>query len=199
MKVLIAYASIHGSTAETAQFIARILESYSVDVTVANVKDVDSVEGYDAFVLGSAIEGGMWLHEMSVFMTQFKHEIASKPAFLFITCIRVLEADGYEHTHKYYVHHDTVQQLGIHDIAVFAGRLNVDVINWDERWLLALQYDGSEIPGRLNHDYRDWQAIGSWAIQLAHTLAAVPVFADGAAAKSLITSDVTPSSSNVIQ
>jgi menaquinone-dependent protoporphyrinogen oxidase len=178
MNVLIAYASMHGSTAEIAQFIGRILESYSINVTVVDVKDIASVEDYDGFVLGSAIEGGMWLHEMSQFMTRFKNELARKPCFLFITCIRVLEADGFEHTKKYYVHHNTVEQLRIRDIAVFAGSLNVDRINWDESWLLALQYDGAQIPGRINHDYRDWQAIGSWAVQVAHALEAVPVFAD---------------------
>jgi menaquinone-dependent protoporphyrinogen oxidase len=193
MNVLIAYASIHGSTAEIAQFIGRILESYSINVTVADVKDIASVEGYDGVVLGSAIEAGMWLHEMSQFMDRFKNELAHKPCFLFITCIRVLEVDGDEHTKKYYVHHGTVTQLGIRDIAVFAGRLNVDRINWDESWLLALQYDGTQIPGRLNHDYRDWQAIGSWSVQVAHELEAVPVFADEEVTRRRMSSDITQS------
>src|SRR5687768_15627525 len=71
MKVLIAYASMHGSTEEAARFIKRILDAFNLDVTVAAVQDVESVTNYDAFILGSAIEGGMWLHEMSIFMERF--------------------------------------------------------------------------------------------------------------------------------
>jgi menaquinone-dependent protoporphyrinogen oxidase len=176
MKVLIAYASAHGSTEETARFIKRILDAFNLNVTVAAVQDVESVAEYDAFILGSAIEGGMWLHEMSIFMERFGREIAAKPSYLFITCIRVLEPDGYEHALKYYIHHNTIERLHIENIAVFAGRLNIERIDWNERWLLAVQYDGAVIPGYQNRDFRDWNAIALWALSIASNLHAIPAF-----------------------
>lgn len=176
MNILIGYASAHGSTAEIAQFIGRILSAFDASVTVADVKHMESVDGYDAFVLGSAIEGGMWRQDMLLFMDRFRDVLAAKPTFLFITCIRVLEADGDAHARRYYVHPEYIDQLHIEDIAVFAGRLNIQKIDWNESWLLAAQYDGAVVPGRLNHDYRDWNAVALWALSLARQLAVAPAF-----------------------
>ena len=57
MEILVGYASAHGSTAEIATFIGKELEQREFKVTVANVADIKSLEGYNAYVLGSAIHG----------------------------------------------------------------------------------------------------------------------------------------------
>ena len=79
MKVLIAYASGHGSTGEVAQFIADVLKEHDIDVTVKLAEQVQSVSGYDAFIVGSPIYGGMWLTELSQFLEKFKAELSAKP------------------------------------------------------------------------------------------------------------------------
>ena len=56
MKILIAHASAHGSTREVGEFIGRMLRAYDAEVTVANVKDVQDVTGYDAFIPGAEAE-----------------------------------------------------------------------------------------------------------------------------------------------
>jgi menaquinone-dependent protoporphyrinogen oxidase len=176
MKILVAYASAHGSTREVGHFIGRILSVYGVDVTVVNVKDVQSVNGYDAFVLGSAIHGGLWLQEMCTFTEHFGNQLAKKPLFFWITCIRALEADGYEHALKYYVDHNTLRSFDLRDIGVFTGKLNTDAITRQEQWYLAANYDGKMMAGNIKHDFRDWQAIAAWASSVARTLHLEPVF-----------------------
>lgn len=170
MKILIAYATVHGSTREVAEFMKSILEGHGFEVVTANVKDITSVEEYDAFVLGSAIYGGMWLTEMSHFLTNQQAQLAAKPVYFWITCIRVLESDGREHALQYYVHRDMLRQIGNRDVGIFAGKLKLDEIDWNERWTLSIRYDGKEMPGTFNDDYRDWDAIKAWTEQVASGL-----------------------------
>ncbi len=170
MKVLIAYASRHGSTKEVAQFIGDVLKEHDIDVTVQLADQVQSVAGYDAFVIGSPIYGGMWLTELSHFLEKFKADLAAKPVHLWIMCIRVLEPDGLAHASKEYIHQPTLNEIGVQDVAFFAGKLDLSTIDWNERWTLAARYDGDALPGSRNDDYRDWDAVRSWAKKVREEL-----------------------------
>lgn len=165
-KILIAYASVHGSTGEVAEFIGKVLQEHDFDVTVRSVDAVTSVKEYDAFILGSAIHAGMWLTPMSVFFEKFEDQMIGKPVYFFMTCIRVLEPDGRQHALANYVHHETMEKLGVRAIGVFAGKLTWDEIDLQERWMLSLRYDGVEVPGVRNDDFRDWNAIRAWAVNV---------------------------------
>ena len=62
MRVLVSAASRHGSTTEIAARIAEILDpSPQIAVVVAAPAEVDSLEGFDAYVIGSAVYMGHWL------------------------------------------------------------------------------------------------------------------------------------------
>lgn len=170
MNVLIGYASAHGSTAEVAQFIGSVLKEKGFTATAAEVAHIQSVEGYDAFVLGSAIHGGMWLTAMSQFLTRFENQLAEKPVFFFITCIRVLEEGGYQHAIEEYVNHTMLEKIGARELTAFAGRLEMNAVDWQERWTLAARYDGLQPPGSYNNDFRNWDAIRAWAEKVAGQL-----------------------------
>jgi menaquinone-dependent protoporphyrinogen oxidase len=176
MKFLVAYSTVHGSTREVALFIQRVLETYNAEVTVADVSEVSNIADYDAFILGSAIHSGMWLHPMSQFMEQFRDQIAAKPAYLFVTCIRILEEAGYQHVMQYYLHHKTLEDLNISNVVAFTGRLQIDAIDFNERWTLGLQYDGTQPPTQFDHDYRNWQEIAAWTNKIAKTHNLTPQF-----------------------
>jgi len=57
----VAFASRHGSTDEIARAIASELEVHSLEATVGEAGAVDSLEPFDAVVLGSAVYMGAWL------------------------------------------------------------------------------------------------------------------------------------------
>jgi menaquinone-dependent protoporphyrinogen IX oxidase len=147
-------------------------------VTVSNVQQVTDVTPYDAYILGTPIHEGMWLHEFIEFTNQFTSELAKKPCYFWLNCIRVREADGYEHALKEYVHQPTLDALGVREVAVFAGKLQLERINWEERWLLSLRYDGSERPAFLDKDFRNWEVIAAWGNKIAHALDLAPTFED---------------------
>jgi menaquinone-dependent protoporphyrinogen oxidase len=170
MKVLVAYDSGHGSTAEVAQFIGDVLKERDIEVIVSNVEGIEKADSYDAFVVGSPIYGGMWLTGFSQFLEKFKSELSAKPVYMWIMCIRVLESDGREVALKEYVHRPTLQALGVRDVEVFAGKLDLESIDWNERWTLAARYEGETLPGSRNDDYRDWNAIRAWANKIRSEL-----------------------------
>ncbi|MBZ0291464.1 MAG: hypothetical protein K8L99_02755 [Anaerolineae bacterium] len=169
-KILVAYATAYGSTEEVAQEVGRVMRNREFDVTVANVETIDSVEGYDVFVLGSAIQSGMWLTSMSQFLDRYSKQLGNRPVYFFITCIRVLEPDGYQHAVENYVNHEMLNELNVREIKPLAGKLEMSDVDWDDRWTLAARYDGKRPPGSYNNDFRDWNTIREWASQVADHL-----------------------------
>ncbi len=175
MKILVAYASAHGTTGEIATFISNTLEVYGADVTHAAVETIEDVKDYDAFILGSAIHEGIWLRSMMLFIDKFEAELAQKPVYFFISCIRIVEADGYDHVMKNYMDARTLEKLKVRNVNAFGGAIQLKEIDWNERWTLGLRYDGTNLQSRLNADYRDWYAIGAWTTSIAKELALKPV------------------------
>jgi menaquinone-dependent protoporphyrinogen oxidase len=170
MKVLVGYATKHGSTAEVAQFIGNIFREHHLDATVMAVEQVQSVTDYDAFVLGSPVYASMWLTEMSQFLERFGNELAKKPVYYWMNCIRVLEEDGLTASLNEYVHKPTMEKLGVRDIGVFAGKLDLNEIDWNERWTLAARYEGDVLPASRSGDFRDWNTIREWAARVRDEL-----------------------------
>lgn len=170
MKVLLGYASAHGSTAEIALKMQEILKAHNLDVDVRSVEEVDALTGYDAFIGGTAVQGGFWLPPMSRFVQKHRESIARMPFYFFVTCIRVLEADAQEHVNAHYLRRDLLQAMNVRRAKAFAGRLLLNQIDWNERWTLALQYDGRLTAEHYNGDYRDWLAISRWTETVASEL-----------------------------
>jgi menaquinone-dependent protoporphyrinogen IX oxidase len=174
-KILVAYASAHGSTGQIGQFLGDLLSLYDVQVTVRSVNEpMTDLESFDAVVMGSPIHGGMWLREFSNFAEKLQRIGGSRKHFMFITCVRVMEEGGLQHVHQNYVHRPTLDALKVADIEVFAGKLELSQINWEERWTLSARYDGQEMPGTMQHDYRDWQRIAAWGHWIAKDLGLAP-------------------------
>jgi menaquinone-dependent protoporphyrinogen oxidase len=170
MKILVGYATKHGSTAEVAEFIGQVFREHDIDTTVSKVEDIQSVKDYDAFVLGSPVYASLWLTEMSQFLERFEGELSKKPVYYWMNCIRVLEPDGLEHALTEYVYKPTIDKIGVRNIGVFGGKLNLQEIDWNERWTLVARYEGDALPGSRIDDYRDWNAIREWAKQIREQL-----------------------------
>jgi menaquinone-dependent protoporphyrinogen oxidase len=167
MNILVAYASAHGSTAQVANVIGQVLTARGSLATIANITEVQNIHKFDALVLGSAIHNGAVLKEMSAFLRTFGGELAAKPIYLWLNCIRVLERHGEEHVLDHYLDYQILNPLHVRNIAVFAGKLDLENIDWNERWTLAARYDGSTWPSNIDGDYRDWTKVRLWAERVA--------------------------------
>lgn len=170
MRILVTYATSHGSTAEVAEFLGEKLKNRGHDVSVEDAALVMSIDGFDAFVIGSAIHSGEWLPEGVAFVEEFGDEMNDKPVFCFVTCIRVLEEKGYDWVLNNYMPPWLLERLNLLDVTAFAGKLQFDDVSWEEEWTLALKYDGSHPAIDFDGDFRDWDKIEAWADSIARQL-----------------------------
>ncbi|MBI5366517.1 MAG: flavodoxin [Planctomycetes bacterium] len=173
MRVLMVYASAHGSTAEVADFIAAAWRGCGIETVVAAVGGAPALAGYDAYVLGSAVHNSMWLPEMAHFVRRALPQLAAKPAYLWLNCLRLLERNGYAYVTKHYLPALLDPGLTFRKIGVFAGKIDLATLRMDESWTLTFRYDGRESPARLAGDHRDWKLIRAWADGVAAELGSI--------------------------
>ena len=83
MKILLTSSSRHGSTDEVAAVIAERLQAAQIDVETRRPEDVDSVDGYDAFILGSAVYMTKWTPEAVDFTKRFHDALKARPVWAF--------------------------------------------------------------------------------------------------------------------
>ena len=83
MTVLVAYASVHGSTRGVAERIASRIAAHGMEVDCLPVDQVDSLDAYDSFVIGSAIHNQAWLPEARRFATDNAAVLWARPVWLF--------------------------------------------------------------------------------------------------------------------
>jgi menaquinone-dependent protoporphyrinogen oxidase len=82
-KVLVAYSSKYGSTKEISSFIGENLRKKGIQVDVSDVRDIHSLTGYDAFVVGSALYMGHWMKEARQFVSKNSKAMLERPVWLF--------------------------------------------------------------------------------------------------------------------
>lgn len=168
MAVLVAYASARGSTREIAQHIASRMGDALDDVECRPVEEVDSVSGYEAVVVGSAIHNQAWLAPALAFLTQHGPELAQRPVWAFSVGMSdglpklfrdrgaVLQQQRLEQTQ--------FQDFSLRGHSVFSGVYEASQMAAPLRALFRLT------GGQLG-DLRDWAAIDAWTDHITAELA----------------------------
>ena len=82
-KVLVGYATRHGSTAEAAQALAEALQAEKVDVEVKPLSEVRKVEGYSAVVMGAPLYMFRWHKDARAFLSRQQRALAALPVAIF--------------------------------------------------------------------------------------------------------------------
>ena len=158
-RILVAYASGSGSTAEVAEAIADVLESGDVPVDVLPAEEVDDVSSYSAVVLGSSIRLGRWLSPAVHFLEAHQEALGKIPVAYFTTCL-TLAKESAEGRQKVLAYMEPVLDMApdVEPVALglFAGSLDPDM------QLL--------VPGGPYGDFRDWEAIRTWAEEVRPAL-----------------------------
>lgn len=160
-RVLVAYASKHGSTVGIAEAIADRLRDSGHDAEARAVQVADPRE-VEAVVLGSAIYAGSWMNEAIEFAERHVDTLRQVPTWLFSSGPLGVEVRDEE---------EQPRQLGrlteaLHPRGhqVFFGALDRTKLGFGER-MMVKAVKASE------GDFRDWDAIRSWAADIAQALA----------------------------
>ncbi len=168
MAVLVVYASADGSSAEIAQRIADRLREGGDEVVALPASSVDTLEGIDAFVLGSAIHGGQWLGEADAFVARNRDMLQKRPLWTFSVGMtdalpRVFRKLARTEEAGIMAHLDDLEPQG-HQL--FSGVVKPGQFPRASRIFLRL------VGGRYG-DFRDWSAIDRWAMEISRDLHAL--------------------------
>ena len=162
MTVLVAYASVHGSTKEVAEAIARQLSKAGVSVELNAADDVTDLHAYDAIVLGSAIHNGKWLTPASKLLIDIGRD-PTRPLWLFSVCTIGETTSFLPPRVSRLARRARKPPPGIAESAAphrfFAGV--IEKSHWNALGRLFFLVTG----GRYG-DHRDWADIGHWTNQI---------------------------------
>ena len=160
MKVLVTAASRHGATDEIAEAIGAALGEASVEADVRPVADVDSVEPYDAVVLGSAVYVGKWLDEAKAFANEHREALRARRVWLFSSGPL---GEPPKPDEEPIDAAPMMETTGARGHRIFSGQLAKDRLSFGERAVVGLV--------RAPYgDYRNWPAIRAWAQEIAEQL-----------------------------
>lgn len=161
MTVLVASASRHGSTTEIAAAIGRVLRERGVEAEVADVAAVESLERYDAVVLGSGVYAGRWLEPARTFVDRHGAELAARRTWLFSSGP---VGDPPKPAPEEAVHLDEIiAETSAEEHRVFGGKIERKDLGIAERAILRA------VRAR-EGDYRDWRAIRGFAEGIAQAV-----------------------------
>lgn len=158
-KVLVVYASKHGSTREIADAIAVELRHAGCVVDCRQAHDDATPDGYDAVVLGSATYVNHWRREARRFLHHHRHALAERPLWLFSSG-PVGEQDPDPAWIEPHAVWQAAEDLGARDHVVFGGR-----VPEDPRGLVERAMARATPPAFA--DRRDWEEIRAWARHIA--------------------------------
>jgi menaquinone-dependent protoporphyrinogen oxidase len=163
-RVLVAAASKHGATAQIAERIGETLRDRGCDVTVADAGQVDTVDSYDAVVLGSAVYAGHWLDAAKTLADRIAGR-RPRPAVWLFSSGPVGDPPKPDE--------DPVDVAAIaratapREHRVFAGRIDKSTLGFAERAIM-IAVRAAE------GDFRDFDAIAAWADEIADTMQGGP-------------------------
>lgn len=162
-KILVAYVSKRGSTQEVAAYVANILREQGADVTIMPAKEVSTVAGYDAVVLGTAIRIGSMLGDAVKFVEKHQGALRQVPVAYFTCGVMIMNKDE-EQQAQVAGYLDPVRDLvpPVAD-ANFAGKLARPTLNLIEKLL-------TNVVKPPEGDHRDWDTIRNWSEQVAAKL-----------------------------
>ncbi len=82
-RVLVAYGSRHGGTAEIAEAVAKALAARGCEVDVTPAREVRDPQAYDAIILGSGVYMGRWQGDAMNVLKRHERVLATRPTWLF--------------------------------------------------------------------------------------------------------------------
>jgi menaquinone-dependent protoporphyrinogen oxidase len=178
MKVLVAWASRHGSTRGIAERIAERLAANGLDAEARQVTEVRDTAPYDAVVVGAAAYMYRWLGDATAFVRRNRSDLARKPAWLFSSGpigTDLVDAKGRDVLEASVPKElpELATLVGARGTRIFFGAWDPTAppVGMAER-LMRLVPASSALPAG---DFRDWPAIEAWADEIAEALVASPV------------------------
>jgi menaquinone-dependent protoporphyrinogen oxidase len=159
--MLVTYASNSGSTREVAEDIAATLRAQGVEVDLCPIREVRTLDGYSAVVLGAPMYMFRWHKDAHHFLDRFRRDLTGSLP------IAILAGGPIEDTSEQWQdrRRDLHQELAKHpwltpvSVQLIGGKFDPAKLRFPYSLLPALR----KMPAC---DLRDWEAIRAWASAL---------------------------------
>jgi menaquinone-dependent protoporphyrinogen oxidase len=178
LKVLVAYASKHGSTKGIADFIGDKLRGKGLEVDVRDVSQVQNLGSYDAYVVGSAVFIGHWMKEAKQFLSRNNIILSRRLVWLFSsgpTGKERKDAKGRDLLDPAVSGPTELahlkEGLDVRDHRVFFGAFDTKDLGFFTQQLLRSSTIRDAIP---TGDFRDWKEIEDWSDAIFRELQQIP-------------------------
>jgi menaquinone-dependent protoporphyrinogen oxidase len=161
-KVLVAYATMYGSTQEVAEAVAVALNEAGLDADLRPAQEVRDLGGYDAVVLGAPLINHHFHKDVRGFLSRHRKTLAQLKVAVF--ALGPVHDDPKEwddcrgQLDKELAEFDWLQPVAVE---ILGGRFDPALLRWPFNKFAASE--GAS-------DVRDWGAIRAWAGGLAALL-----------------------------
>jgi menaquinone-dependent protoporphyrinogen oxidase len=159
-KVLVAYGTTNGSTAQIAEAIADVLRKEGLTVEAMPARSVTRLESYDAVVVGGGLYAGRWHKDARRFVRRHARELTRRPLWLFSSGPLDPSASERDIPPVPGVRR-TVIRLDAQEHITFGGCLEEGAKGFIARKIVSSGKGG---------DFRDFQQIEAWAARIGSEL-----------------------------
>ncbi|MFJ8636286.1 flavodoxin domain-containing protein [Streptomyces sp. NPDC093568] len=159
-KVLVAYGTTNGSTAQIAEAVADVLRESGLMAEARPARNVASVSSYDAVVVGGGLYAGRWHKDARRFVRRHGRALAERPVWLFSSGPLDPSASERDIPPVPGVR-KAMARLDAREHVTFGGCLKEGAKGWVAGMILRSGKGG---------DFRDFTAIGEWAGRVAREL-----------------------------
>jgi len=173
-RILVAYDTIHGSTAEVAKSIGDTLCARGFQVNVRFVGNVTALQDYDTVILGSAIYEFRWLPDAMAFLKNNTAALSAMPVAYFIVGASLFKdtPENRAAVKKSFVDPVLAEYPDIKPLSIglFGGAVDFkkEQYNLFEKFVLRIL--GLIVGFKDSADWRNWDYINSWANEVGDQL-----------------------------
>jgi len=173
-RILVAYDTIHGSTAEVAKEIGTALCARGFQVDILFVGNVIALQDYDTVILGSAIYEFRWLPDAMAFLKNNTPALSAMPVAYFIVGASLVQdtPENRDAVKKSFIDPVLTEYPDIKPLSIglFGGAVDFkkEQYNLFEKFVLRIL--GLIVGFKDSADWRNWEYINSWANEVGDQL-----------------------------
>jgi menaquinone-dependent protoporphyrinogen oxidase len=163
-QILVAYATRNGSTQGVAEVVTEALRESGVDVDLQPMRDVSTLAGYSAVVLGAPLYMMRWHKDAMTFLRRHRADLSDIPVAVFALGPFHDEPSEFEEVRRE-LDKELAKLPWLAPIAIeiVGGKHDPDKLNFPWNLIPAMR----QMPAS---DIRDWAAIRMWTKSIAAEL-----------------------------
>ena len=173
-RILVAYDTIHGSTAEVAKEIGTALCARGFQVDIRFVGNVTSLADYDAVILGSAIYEFRWLLDATAFLKNNQDMLSAMPVAYFIVGASLFQdtPENRDAVKKSFIDPVLAEYPDIKPLSIglFGGAVDFKKEQYNLFEIFVLRILGLIVGFKDSADWRNWEYINTWANEVGDQL-----------------------------